>query len=552
MRKKILLFIIAFSCSQHLFAQLQTNFWYFGIMAGVDFSSGSPVALTNGTINTNEGTASMSDSLGNLLFYTDGMQVWNKNNVQMPNGFGLLGDYSTTQIIIVPNPGNTDLYYIFTLDDEGDPNGLNYSVVDMTLQGGNGDVTVKNSFLRTNMTEKLAAVYHCNNHDIWVMTHDRFTNAFAAYLVTNSGVSASPIISNTGMSHTDVHGQLKFTSDGNRLACAVGYQDTLEIFDFDKSTGIVSNPLTLPINHKVYGIEFSPDNSKLYGTYYDIASTSVLFQLDLNAPNIPASQVMLGSSPDPIIYALQLARDNKIYVTKEITPFLGVINSPNIAGTGCNFVDNAVNLDPLGLGVMCMLGLPGFIQSYFNPDFPNVPCSVVNANFFSSDTLCKEECINFTDMSTGPVTSWVWTFSGAVPSSSAAENPTNICYNSAGNYDVRLIVSDGTSSDTIIKTITVKDCETPCGEVFVPTAFSPNNDNRNEIVCVLGNCIQIMHFAIYDRWGEKVFETTEQEICWEGIYKGKLMNTQTFVYYLEGTHLSGEKIHRKGNISLIR
>lgn len=551
MRKKIFLFLISFFFYQFSFSQKQTNFWYFGTLAGLDFNNGSPVALTNGTTTTNEGTAVMSDNSGNLLFYTDGIQVWNKNNVQMPNGDSLMGDISTTQTLIVPDPGNASLFYIFTLDDEGGPDGLNYSVVDMTLQFGNGDVTVKNTHLRNTMTEKLAGVYHCNNHDIWVMTHDQFTNTFAAYLVTDNGIN-SAVISNVGITHTDVHGQMKFSSDGNKLACAAGYQDTVEVFDFDKTTGIVSNPLTLPINHHVYGIEFSPDNSKLYGTYYDLGSTSVLYQFDLNAGNVQASQLTLGSSPDPVIYAVQLGPENKIYVTKEITPFLSVIDNPNVAGTGCNYVDNAINLDPSGMGTMCMLGLPGFIQSYFNPNFPNVPCSVVNANFSSSDSLCKGECINFTDMSTGAVTSWTWTFNGAIPSSSTAKNPTNICYNSDGNYDARLIVSDGTTTDTIQKAITVKACELPCGDVFVPTAFSPNNDNENDVECMLGGCIEALHFAIYDRWGEKVFETSDQNICWDGTYKGKLMNTASFVYYLKATLVNGEEISKKGNISLIR
>ncbi len=628
MRRKVIVFLFFLFTFQLSFSQNQTNFWYFGQNVGLDFSSGSPVALTNGATFTTEGTAVISDSSGNLLFYTDGITVWNKNNVQMPNGFGLLGDISTTQTIIVPDPGHPLLYYIFTLDDEHGPDGLNYSVVDMSLQSGDGDVTVKNIFLHGNMTEKVAAINHCNNHDIWVMTHESNSDAFLNYLVTDSGISA-PVVTHSGIIHTNIHGQMKFSTDGKKLACAVGSDDAAELFDFNTSTGIVSSPLTIPLFNHVYGAEFSPDNSKLYISYYEVGGNSNVVQFDLNASNILSSQITVAVSTDPIVSigALQLGRDNKIYVTKEVSPFVGVINFPNVAGTGCSFTDNAINLDPLGMGPFCMLGLPNFMQSYFHPSFPNIPCVNINAAFSISDTsICKGQCINFTDLSTGTVTSHTWTFSGATPSSSTDVDPSNICYQSTGTFNVRLIVSDGSVTDTIVRSVVVQPLpsvdagtdatippgasvtlhatgnansflwtpstglsatnvrepvaspsetttytvtgtsvngcsfqdevtvfvELPCGEIFIPTAFSPNGDGENDIECVLGNCIVNMHFAIYDRWGEKVFETTDQKVCWDGKYKGELMNTASFVYYFKATLVSGEEISMKGNISLIR
>jgi len=91
-----------------------------------------------------------------------------------------------------------------------------------------------------------------------------------------------------------------------------------------------------------------------------------------------------------------------------------------------------------------------------------------------------------------------------------------------------------------------------CKDIFVPTAFSPNNDGVNEVECVLGDCFTDLQFAIYDRWGEKVFETTDPSICWNGVYKSSLMNTGVFVYFLKATLLNGTAVEKKGNISLIR
>ena len=97
-----------------LFSQPGVNSnWYFGNYAGITFNSGSPVALTNGALITTEGVATISDNSGNLLFYTDGVTVYNRNHVTMTNGTGLFGDASSTQsAIIVQKPGFNNIYYL--------------------------------------------------------------------------------------------------------------------------------------------------------------------------------------------------------------------------------------------------------------------------------------------------------------------------------------------------------------------------------------------------------------------------------------------------------
>jgi len=113
-----------------------------------------------------------------------------------------------------------------------------------------------------------------------------------------------------------------------------------------------------------------------------------------------------------------------------------------------------------------------------------------------------------------------------------------------------VIVTDSNScTDSACVTIVV---DIICGEIFVPTAFSPNKDGQNEIECVYNNCIKTLNFAIYDRWGEKVFETTDAKECWDGTYKGKPLNTGAFVYYMKATLYNGTEITKQGNISLLR
>ncbi|MBR77710.1 MAG: hypothetical protein CMD36_07355, partial [Flavobacteriales bacterium] len=169
--------------------------WCFGWSAGLDFSSGSPVAAIC-SLSTSEGCASISDTNGNLLFYTDGSIVWDKNHVSMPNGIGLTGHFSSSQsAVIVKKPASTTNYYIFTLDGIGSGysitwDGLYYSEVDMTLNGGLGDViaSTKNTPVISHTAEKIAVVKHDNDTDFWIVVrledyNAQNSNTYHAYLL---------------------------------------------------------------------------------------------------------------------------------------------------------------------------------------------------------------------------------------------------------------------------------------------------------------------------------------------------------------------------------
>jgi gliding motility-associated-like protein len=105
------------------------------------------------------------------------------------------------------------------------------------------------------------------------------------------------------------------------------------------------------------------------------------------------------------------------------------------------------------------------------------------------------------------------------------------------------------TEDTVI--INVTDI---CGQYFVPNAFSPNGDGHNDMLQVFGNglCIQEMDFVIFDRWGEKIFESMSQENGWDGTYKGKKMNPDTYAYYFSATLINGNTIQKSGNVTLVR
>lgn len=354
-------FLLTFCC----FGQKEGNIWYFGNEAGLDFNSGKPVTLENTRLNTMEGCAVISNEAGQLLFYTDGITIWNARHEAMENGTGLLGDKSSTQsAVIVPQPGNKHIYYVFTVDNVPGTEGIRYSVVDMSKENNAGRIISKNIALQAPVTEKLTAVKHSNNRDIWVLAHGYNNNIFYTYLVTSAGVIAQPVVSASGTIHhgnitNNAIGYMKASPDGKRLALGIRGMKLYELFDFDNNTGKVSNPVTFQTSeyNTPYGIEFSPDGTKLYINASQ-NPTANIYQIDLSNNY---RTTLIGSSVSPYAGALQIGPDGKIYFARYQSKYLGIIHYPNAAGENCRYEDDGLYLG----GKTSTFGLPNFIQSYF-------------------------------------------------------------------------------------------------------------------------------------------------------------------------------------------
>ena len=439
-------FIISILIFSTLFtsAQNEGNIWYFGENAGLDFNSGVPVALTDGQLNTLEGCATISDNNGDLLFYTDGMTVYNKNHIVMPNGFGLLGHNSSTQsAIIVKKPGSTFIYYIFTVDGmSGNLGDLNYSEVDISLDGGLGDVNAnKNILLVASTCEKITAIKHQNSSDFWVIVRLENSNTYHSYLLTSTGMNMIPVITNIGPIYFDAIGYLKSSPNGSKIAAANYISgNTIDIFDFNNATGMLTNIITINNVLNPYGIEFSPDGNLLYAG--DI-STGEIYQYNLLAPNIENSQVSIGfvqqfSAGFEFSAACQLGPDNKIYIANIFAPNLSVINNPNVLGIGCNFDPNGVNLG----GKLSLAGLPTFYSSIFlsnTVDFINL-CYGDSTYFTSTNTFLDSLIWNFGDINSGN-------------SNISTNDSTYHIFADTGNFDVTLYSYLNNIIDTSITSI---------------------------------------------------------------------------------------------------
>ncbi len=395
-------------------AQPQNNWWYFHNVA-LDFNSGTPVLHTSSAMSPVEGSASIANAQGDLQFYTDGVTVFNRANVPMPNGDGLLGDNSSSQsALIVPRPSTCGQYYVFTVPSESEEIPFSYSLVDMELDGGQGDVTIKNVSLHTGVTERLTATIHANEVDYWVAVQRCSDNAVLSFHITADGIDPTPVISAPPPPINDhcYIGYLKFAPNGTKLCASYLYGEHAILMDYNNATGIASDPILLfPfVGSGGYGVEFSSSSEVLY--IQSANAPRVLVQYDLQAGDptaLAASRYVVDSvgleGTDYLFGgALQMAPNGIIYVNRLNKSYLGIVRYSDALGSACGYMDNAVDLSPLA----CQDGLPNLLSAYPSCtagvgiyETPRIPLSLGPnpASSFVQLTGLENDIVIVTDMS---------------------------------------------------------------------------------------------------------------------------------------------------------
>jgi hypothetical protein len=374
--------------------------WVFGRRAGLDFSTPIPTPTGGFQINAGEGCASISNANGQLLFYTDGNSVWDGTNT--PRASGLLGNSSSTQsAVIVPDPADSQQYYIFTADGStggnNHVNGIRINVSSWASVPLSSLMAMPPTAGERSPTERVTAIQHANCVDYWVLTIVQQPVPLAAgngpgilrvFLVNSSGVQwvgDTPMGLNVG----DI-GYLRASPDGLRLAVPNHPNNTVLLYNFDNSLGVIDlsslvvitvPPATslippLPSHPRApYGVEFSPDNNVLYYSLLGNASAGgsgpvnngYIFQVDLTAAVPSSAQTQIVVYPNPSSFtttyalgALQLGMDGRIYVAKHGEASVGAILNPNVLGPGC-----APNMSFITLqaNTLCNLGLPNLLPN---------------------------------------------------------------------------------------------------------------------------------------------------------------------------------------------
>jgi gliding motility-associated-like protein len=570
MRFSILFFLIAISfCS---FAQNQNNQWRFGIGSAIDFNTSPPSYPTGCALPTVqpplitgdliEGTASIADrNTGDLLFYTDGLTIWNSQNQPMPNGSNLGGSdvlSSYMAAVIFPMPGSCSKYYVFCIDDyEEGCKGITYSVVDMSLDNGLGDVVAgqKSIPLYDNETELLLVQPKNSGDGYWLISNgaDPANPSIAAFNVTAQGINTTPVLS-----PVNFNGSGKLNYQGTKFVCTGEYDAVsgnflgFQLYDFNAASGQISNPVNIPFNVPNGDIlqyfEFS-----FTGNYLFAGGNFSLYRFDVtssNPPTIATTAVPINFGSQTSFYgAAQHGPDGNLYYV--INPNVYRIENPEGSAAAIGPITQ------LPASIASNGCLPQWIALISDEITPGNNVIAVTGD------ACFQSAQTFSISGTSSIVGITWNFGD--PSSGTA-NTSNLFipshqFSSAGSYLVTAIVEFDCYTDTLLQQITINDCpaEPPpvgCPEIFVPTIFSPNgsSDAANNTVCVYGGCIADISFQIFNRWGEKVFETNDDGLsqCWDGKFKGNELNSGTFVYLLNVELTSGERIEQSGNITLIR
>lgn len=442
--KRIIFLAAVMLLTISLRSQNESKVWVFANNSGLDFNGSTVTALNNSPIMYAFSTACYCDAEGKMLLYSDGMKIWNGRNEVISGGESLDGDIGCSQSsLIVPDPSRKDSYYVFAVDklygNELLDKGLSYSRVDMSKNGGKGNVEIANVQLLEKTPEKITAVRHANGIDYWVITHGWESNSFYVYPVTQEdGLHAdNPKIINVGSNHSSQYskqGYLKVSQDGRYLV-SVQWEGVVELFSFNTETGNITLESTGNIPN-AYGAEFSLNGKQLYlstSPSRQSADESTIQQIDLTAANPFSSPVIIAHSSDTSFASLQMGPDRRIYCAQYITTIdalehMAIIHNPDRRGAECNFnlLDNTYDAGiPLG-GKKLIAGLPNFVSSY------------LVQSYFTYDSICYNNVVSFDIRNKDNIDAVSWDFGD--PTSGAANSSTDLTamhvFSAPGTYTV--------------------------------------------------------------------------------------------------------------------
>ncbi|MDF2451580.1 MAG: peptidase and matrixin and adamalysin [Bacteroidota bacterium] len=376
--------------------------WYFGLQAGLSFASGLPVAVSNNPnpMSSYEPSSCISDANGNLMFYTDGFKAYNSNHTQATSN--MWGSGTSAQTLIVPDPASpTNQFYVISLKGfvgTGNPFSNNFSYSHANVSGGVAAFNAINIPMPLppgadgDVAEMVTAIPKCNGVDYWIIVHGsrndpnaNYQTGLFVYSLTNAGIST--LIDVYPISCINTYGTIKASPDGKLIAhtSGSGYGGDTRIFDFDNSTGVISNPRL--INREGYGISFSPNSKVLYITDAPL-NTTTIYQYDLTNSNPGSTENFVGTYGNSS--QLQLGPDNKIYAALYGQNHLAVINNPDVYNVTPNLCGYTYNGPVLSVGAQnptCTFGLPNFIDAkptVVQPSFTYVLTTSCNTVDFSS------------------------------------------------------------------------------------------------------------------------------------------------------------------------
>jgi hypothetical protein len=407
-----ILFLLCFCFFSN--AQKEDRNWVFGFNTGMNFNDTSNIQTLNLNVNGEEVSASISDSSGNLIMFLGGynqilsvgLKDYTGNDIIGSENLLINGTLAQGALFI---PKKENQYYLIhtvtnTWDCQNSCIDLYYSLVE--LISGDLYVTIKNQVLieNDNLIEGIAAVKRTDGKSWWIITHQKFngvcTNLFYRFLINSNGISG-PFTQNIGTPNCEDSyqaGEITFSKKGNKLSCVIWPDGIVDVFDFDRCSGLLSSYINLELNSNLtpYSSEFSSSENILYlstGAFGSNSSSSKLFQYNL----IDSSRRLIWKD-DTISHLnmklgqLQIAPNNKIYVPYTrglpisepgmINHYLSVIDKPDSLGAACDFQPFSFYL---GDSSYTSLALPNM------PNYNLGPISIYKADAGKNQTICLSQ-----------------------------------------------------------------------------------------------------------------------------------------------------------------
>src|SRR5688572_12966330 len=466
-------------------AQSYTGYnWYFGNGPyGIRFSrsDGSATLVTNhATLGTGGGAVASDAANGDLLFYTDGVNIYDRTNTLMPNGSGLLGNSSGNQAVAIAKvPGEDNQYYVFTNSANGAAAGsISYRIVDMSL-GGNGvfpappageGTTASNTAVTglASSSEAMLIIPHETGDDFWLITHVNGSTTYNVTLFTPTGPTTTTTY--TGVGLIEQAANFAYHPGAGRISVSPQEPNRdVEILDFNPETGVLSfqqqvlnSAVPTATNQAIYDTEWSANGQYLYVSRAGEAGVAAdVLQYDLDNPGSTALSILPPAPSISNSYGLQMAPDSSIYHIYQATaggPFLiGQISDTDSLG-------NLVQYDPQPF--------PGTPPPNFNAtQFPSfAPPDTVDINIsFTSQGTCANVPTSFFPTVTPPVDSLVWNFGDG---SGSSEWSPVYTYEAAGTYDVTVTAYLNGQVDSTTLPITIIDFDTQISLVQDTTGCS--------------------------------------------------------------------------------
>jgi len=442
----ILLFFFPFV----LFGQSNhAEIWYFGNKAGIDFRTIPPLPLLDGQMSVSEGSSTLADQNGNMIAYSDGFKIWNKNHAVMPNGILYGGGSPWQAAVFIPFPNHPNQYFLFTcMGGEGTGiEALRYNLIDATLDNGNGDVVLgmKDIVLHTPASEQLTVISNSCGNIFWVVAFVlddvNWTNShLKIYRVDENGVNTTATTFPLNI-QTMITNEIKFTPDGKHLFWVNGDNQFLfGMADFNVETGVLSNRRTIGNGTSYYDVnwfEFSSDSRFVYTN--DGADVCQFEINNLSNTAILASQIKIGTSNLYGKGQMQLAPDGKIYIAKFNENYLSVIHEPTKKGIDCLFEENGFYLG----GRKAYSGLPTFCQSF-----------VADRRIIVGDTCELVQVFRLKGVN--EFSSVVWDFGDG--QTATDDTLVQHTYTNFGDYEITVTVNTTCGSFQITSSLKLSNC----------------------------------------------------------------------------------------------